>query len=226
MKSKAMFLTAVIVSIFAITAYAEDANTTPVPQVEPAQAVPADITKGAEPFLIDDFEKEGNLVGGKSNTYEKEPSKALAMRIPEEHFGSAGRALMIKYDKKAEGGAYGTGGWCGYYTMLRSGGKYFDITPYKAMTFQVKGVKGGENFKIGIADKHWEELGDSIKSEEILKYLPEGKITTDWQKATVPLEVFFLDKKEIASIAFCFEGDCFPTGAAKGTVYIDDLKLE
>ena len=180
----------------------------------------------AEPFLIDDFEKEGNLIGGKSNTYEKEPSKALAMRVGEEHFGGAGRSLMIKYDKKAQGGPYGTGGWCGYYTTLRSGTKYFDATPYKSITFQVKGQTGSENFKIGLADKHWEELGDSVKSEDITKYLPQGKITSDWQKATVPVDAFFLERSQIASLAICFETECFPTGAAKGTVYIDDLKLE
>jgi hypothetical protein len=184
------------------------------------------IAQAAESFLIDDFEKEGNALGGRSNTYEKEPSRALAMRISEEHFGSVGRALMIKYDKKKEGGPYGTGGWCGYYTMLRSGAKYFDTTPYTAITFQVKGATGGENFKLGVADKHWEEIGDSVKSEDIIKYLPEGKITTNWQKANVPLETFFLERKEIASIAICFENECFPTGAAKGTVYIDDLKIE
>lgn len=184
------------------------------------------VTFAAEPFLIDDFEKEGNLIGGRSNTYEKEPSRALALRVTEENFGGTGRALMIKYDKKAEGGPYGTGGWCGYYTMLRSGGKYFDATAYKTITFQVKGAEGGENFKVGLADKHWEELGDSVKSEEIGKYLPEGKVTKNWQKASIPLDVFFLEYKEIASLAICFEGECFSTGAAKGTVYIDDLKLE
>ncbi len=184
------------------------------------------MARAAGPFLVDDFEKEGNCLGGKSNTYEKEPSKALAIRVNDEHFGDKGRALMIKYDKKAEGGPYGTGGWCGYYTMLRTGSKYFDVTDYKSITFQVKGAKGGENFKVGLSDKHWDELGDSIKSEEIGKYLPEGKVTANWQKAAVPLDVFFLDKKEIASIAICFEGDCFPEGAAKGTIYIDDLKLE
>ena len=182
--------------------------------------------QAAEPLLIDNFEKEGNSLGGKSNAYEKEPSRALAMRINEQHFGDTGRALMVKYDKKAEGGPYGTGGWCGYYTMLRSGARFLDIESYKSITFQVKGEKGDENFKVGLADRHWEELGDSIKSEQIGKYLSEGKITTNWQKAAIPLDAFFLDKKEIASLAICFENDCFPTGAAKGTVYIDDLKLE
>jgi hypothetical protein len=201
-RNSILVATIIIMSIFALAAYA------------------------IEPFLIDDFEKEGNNLGARSNTYEKEPSRALAMRISEEHFGGAGRALMVKYDKKKEGGPYGTGGWCGYYTMLRSGAKFFDTTPYKAITFQVKGAAGGENFKVGLADKHWEELGDSVKSEDITKYLPEAKITTNWQKATIPLDTFFVEHKEIASCAICFENECFPTGAAKGTVYIDDLKLE
>ena len=187
---------------------------------------PLNAIYAAESLLIDDFEKEGNLAGGRSNTYEKEPSRALALRTDEEHFGGTGRSLMIKYDKKAEGGPYGTGGWCGYYTTVRRGAKFFDASGYKTITFQVKGAEGGENFKLGLADKHWEELDDSVKSDQIIKYLPQGKITKDWQKAVVPLDAFFVDYKELASIAICFEGDCFPTGAAKGTVYIDDLILE
>ncbi|OIO81125.1 MAG: hypothetical protein COW11_02405 [Candidatus Omnitrophica bacterium CG12_big_fil_rev_8_21_14_0_65_43_15] len=202
---KILLIASVFILLFSSVVYAKDA---------------------AQVFLLDDFEKAGNLVGGKSNTYEKEPSKSLAMRVSEEFYGNAGRSLMIKFDKKSEGGLYGTGGWCGYYTMLRSGAKYFDITPYKTLTFQVKGVKGDENFKIGLADRHWEELGDSVKSEDVVKYIPTGKITTEWQKAVVPLDVFFLDKKEVSSLAFCFESESFATGSAKGTVYIDDLRLE
>lgn len=181
---------------------------------------------GQEGLLIHDFEKAGNRLGGRSNKYEKEPSRALTIRTRDVHFGPEGSSLMLKYDKKAKGGPYGHGGWCGYYTLLRSGSKYFDATGYKSITFQVKGAKGAENFKVGLSDRHWEEVGDSLKSQEIGKYLPEGKITTDWQKATIPLEEFFLDLAELASMAVCFETECFPGGAGKGTIYIDDLKFE
>lgn len=176
--------------------------------------------------LIDDFNKASNLLGGRTSVYQRAPSRALAVQTTSEYYGPGGKSLMIKYDKKAEGGPYGKGGWCGYYTLLKSGDNYFDATSYKAVTLYVKGAKGDENFKIGLADRHWDRVGDSVKSEEIKKYLPQGKVTTEWQKATVPLEAFFLDYKELGSIAVCFEGDCFPGGAGRGTIYIDGLRLE
>jgi len=150
----------------------------------------------------------------------------LALRTDKEYYGDTGRSLMIKFDKKNQGGPYGHGGWCGYYTLLRSGSRYLDATKFKNITFFVKGETGSEGFKMGLADKHWEGLGDSVKSEPISKYLPDGKITTQWQKATVPLSTFYLKHNELASLAICFETECFPEGAGKGTVYLDDLKLE
>lgn len=180
----------------------------------------------AEELLIDDFEKNSNYLGGRSNTYVKEPSRVIAYRTEDEFYGESGRSLMIKYDKKSKGGPYGFGGWCGYYTQVRSGSRYFDATEFKSITFWVKGVKGDENFRIGLADRHWDQVGDSVKSEQIGKYLPEGRITAQWQKAVIPLDEFFLDFKRLASIAICFETDCFPSGGGQGTIYIDDLKFE
>jgi len=177
-------------------------------------------------ILIDEFNKGINLLGGRTAVYQKAPSRALAMQSPQEHYGPLGKALVLKYDKRGTGGPYGTGGWCGYYTLLKKGNKYFNGSGYKSITFYVKGAGGGENFKIGLADKHWDKVGDSVKSETIGSYLPSGKITGVWQKATVPLDAFFVDYKELASIAVCFETDCFPEGAGRGTVYIDQLKLE
>lgn len=178
-------------------------------------------------LLVDNFEKSNNALGGRASVYQMAPSRALALQTTTQFYGPGGKSLMIKYDKKGVGGPYGTGGWCGYYTILKSGeNAYFDGSSFKSITFYVKGDEGTENFKAGLADRHWDRVGDSVKSEEIGKYLPEGKITKEWQKATVPLDAFFLDYKELASIAVCFETDCFPGGEGRGTVYIDDLKLE
>ena len=180
----------------------------------------------AASVLIDDFEDQAaNKVGGRSNTYVMAPSRALAVKVAEKPHSGV-KALMIKYDKKDKGGPYDSGGWCGYYTLLKSGPRYFDATPYQNLTFWVRGAAGEENLMIGLSDKHWDEAGDSVKSEEIGKYLPGGKITTEWQKATVPLSAFMLEAKELASVAFCFEGSLFPGGAGKGTVYLDDLMFE
>ncbi len=191
------------------------------------------ITPGPRPgaawaatLLVDDFEGGGsNKIGGRSNTYVMAPSRALALSSDREAHGGA-KSLMLRYDKKPKGGPYDSGGWCGYYTLLKSGSRFFDGTPYQAVTFWVKGAVGGENFVLGLADRHWEEVGDSVKSEPIGKYLPEGKITTSWQRASVPLDTFMLEMRELASLAVCFEGSVFPGGEGRGTVYLDDLTLE
>ncbi len=177
-------------------------------------------------LLIDDFNKASNLLGGRTSVYQQAPSRALATQTQSEYYGPGGYSLMIKYDKKNEGGPYGTGGWCGYYTLLKTGNNYFNADKYTSIVFYVKGANGGENFKVGLADRYWDGVGDSVKSEAIGKYLAAGKITTEWQKATLTIEEFFVDSKELASVSICFENDCFEGGAGKGTVYIDELKLE
>lgn len=179
----------------------------------------------AAPFLVDDFETASNTLNGRSNIYVQEPSRALQVRTKDQFHGGVS-SLMLKYDKKRAGGPYDSGGWCGYYTQVKSGRQLFDATPYTTLTLWVKGANGDECFMVGVADRHWDEVGDSVKSEAIGKYLPAGKITTDWQKATVPLSAFFVDMKELATIAFCFESACFPNGEGKGTIYIDDAQLE
>ncbi|MFH1779078.1 MAG: carbohydrate binding domain-containing protein [Candidatus Omnitrophota bacterium] len=183
-------------------------------------------TAEAEVKLIDDFKGQENLLGGKSNVYQQEPSRAYLSRKAVERDGKSEMVLMIKYDKKNKGGSYDSGGWCGYYTLLKTDSTYFDISKYKNLTLWVKGAQGDENFKVGLADRHWEQADDSVKSDQIGAYLKAGKITTDWQKATIPLNLFLIDFTEMSSLAICFESECFPDGSGMGTVYIDDIALE
>lgn len=210
-------------------------------QAQPAVQPPAASVK---PVIVDDFETGSitNSLGGRTNVYIKAPSKAMTSFRKDTKQGRPTNALMLRYDKKAEDGPYDSGGWCGYYTLLKKvhpssslGGSpaaeieddvYFDASKYSAVTLWVKGDKGNENFVVGVADAHWDKVGDSVKSQEIGKYLPAGKITVDWQKAVIPLDEFFIDYAKLSSIAICFEGDCFPEGAGAGKVYIDDIALE
>lgn len=179
----------------------------------------------AASLIVDDFETPTNKLNGRSSTYAQEPSRALHVRTKDAAHGGTG-SLMLKYDKRGAGGPYDSGGWCGYYTQVKSGRQFFDATPYTKLTLWVQGAAGGECFMIGVADRHWDEVGDSVKSEALGRYLPEGKITTQWQQATIPLSAFFVDMRELATIAVCFEGGCFPDGEGQGTVYIDDLAFE
>ncbi len=198
----------------------------------------------AAPLLIDDFEGEGiqNRMGGRTNVYVRAPSRVMMSRTTDSIQGKKSQVLLIRYDKKAEGGPYNSGGWCGYYSLFKTPGhlvaptpedpnpelvgeQYLDAGAFKAVTFWVRGEIGDEDFMVGLADRHWDQVGDSVKSEKIGIYLAGGKLTTEWQKAVVPLDTFFLDYAKLASISICFEGDLFPEGGS-GTVYIDDIALE
>jgi len=198
----------------------------------------------ANSVMIDDFESGAitNSLGGKTNVFVKAPSKAMVSFRKDVRNGRPTNVMMLKYDKQSEGGPYDLGGWCGYYTMLKknkpsasvAGGSaadieedaYFDASHNSAITMWVKGDKGNENFIIGLADAHWDKVGDSMKSQEIGKYLPAGKITTDWQKAVIPLDEFFVDYSKLSSVSVSFESDCFPEGAGSGVLYLDDISLE
>jgi len=200
---------------------------------------------GTAALVVDDFEtgEIKNLLGNRSNVFIKAPSKAMVSFRQEAVSGKKTQVLMVRYDKRNTGGPFDSGGWCGYYTLLKSPAalvaptkenpnpdpmqdQYLDGSTYKAVTFWVRGEKGDENFVVGLSDRHWDKIGDSVKSEEIGKYLPEGRLTTEWQKAQIPLDDYFLDYTQLAGIAFVFEGDLFPPTGHTGTIYIDDIALE
>jgi hypothetical protein len=180
----------------------------------------------AKPLIVDDFEAGTitNALGSKTNVFLKAPSKAMVSFRRDTREGKPTTVLMIRYDKKSEGGPNDLGGWCGYYTLLKKvhpaasvmgaapveieEAVYLDASQYSNITFWVKGDKGNE------------------RSQEIGKYLPAGKITTDWQKAVVPLDEFFVDYSKLSAIVVSFESDCFPEGMGSGKLYIDDIELE
>ena len=95
----------------------------------------------AEPFYIDHFEKTTNLLGGRTSVYEQPPSRALVTETDRQFYGPAGKSLAIRYDKKAAGGPNDSGGWCGYYSLVKVGQKYFDASPFTKLTFWVKGER-------------------------------------------------------------------------------------
>lgn len=181
-------------------------------------------------IIIDNFEGEDtrNELGSRANVYVRAPSKVMIAKRDEVINGRKSKALMIKYDKKNTGGPNGMGGWCGYYTLIKNEktGQYLDGSGYKYITFWVRGEKGDENFMVGLADEHWDKIGDSLKSEEIGVYLEKGKVTAFWQKARVPLDIFFLDHMALSAVTINFEADCFSEGVGSGVVLIDDIALE
>lgn len=196
-------------------------------------------------LLIDDFEGDEikNRIGNRANVFIKAPSKAMMSLREDRIQEQPTRVLMLRYVKKNTDGPFGTGGWCGYYTLLKSPGalvaptpddlnpepvaeQFLDSTSYKALTFWVRGEKGDENFVVGLSDRHWDRVGDSVKSEEIGKYLPAGELTAQWQRAQIPLDDFFVDSTQLAAVSVVFEGDLFSEAGHEGTVFLDDIALE
>ncbi len=183
----------------------------------------------AETLLIDNFQgsEDVNRLGNRVNVFLQDPSESLASRWHDVIESTQKRVLVLKYKKNNKGGPFDSGGWCGYYTLLKSGkDKFFNASRYQAITFWVRGKSGYENFVIGVADRRWDKLGDSVKSQEIGVYLPSGKLTTEWQKATIPLSEFFVDMEQLAAISIVFDGDLYPTGGQLGTIYLADIVLE
>ncbi len=211
-----------------------------------AKVTASTIALSSQPKLVvDDFEGSEikNKMDNRANVFIKAPSKAMVSRREETIEGRRTKVLLLRYEKQNQGGPYDSGGWCGYYTLLKSPGalvaptpenpnpgpveeQFLDATDYKAVTFWVRGENGDENFVVGVSDRHWDRVGDSVKSQEIGKYLPKGKITKEWQKATIPLDEFFIDHSQLAAISIVFEGDLFTDAGHAGTVYLDDLSLE
>jgi len=174
----------------------------------------ADEINKAGYFLLDNFDSSDlNLLGRKTNSYKKLPSVCKFKRVTGEHIGPTGRSLELDYYKESTG-------WCGYYTLLNQiDGAYYDLKPYEAVSFMIKGKKGGERFEIGMADKNWVIIGDSLKAGSIDKYLPGG-VSTEWQEVIIPLEDFgLLDFSEMGSFVINFNEK------EEGTVYIDNLKF-
>jgi hypothetical protein len=165
-------------------------------------------------FLLDDFNySEVNLLGRKANSYKKLPSVCGFDRVATEHYGRQGRSLRLRYKKEPTG-------WCGYYSMLNQiDGEYCDLSAYRAVSFMVKGAKGGEKFEIGMADKNWETIGDSLKVGGVNKYLPGG-VAQKWQEVVIPLKDFgLLNFSLMGSFVINFNEP------GEGTIYIDDLKF-
>lgn len=165
-------------------------------------------------LLLDNFDFSYlNLLGRKANTYKKVPSLCKHTLDKNVFYGNSGKSLRLDYEKE------GTG-WCGYYTLLNQiDGEWFDLSDFDKVSFMVKGKKGGEMFELGMADKNWVIIGDSLKAGDIDKYL-KGGVTTEWQEVVIPLSDFgLLDLKEMGSFVINFNRK------QKSTIWIDDLKF-
>ena len=165
-------------------------------------------------LFLDNFDHSDlNLLGRKANAYKRLPSVCAFSRVLEPRLGDTGRSLRLDFDKKPTG-------WCGYYTLLNQiDGTYFDLSSFKSVSFWVRGLKAGETFEIGMADKSWLTIGDSVKAGSIEKYLPQG-VTTNWQEVVIPLSDFGkLDWTQMGSFVINFNRP------GQGTLFLENLRF-
>jgi len=90
---------------------------------------------------------------------------------------------------------------------------YTDGSPYRNLSFRIKGEQGGEKFMVRMKD------GSKEVDLAITDYV---NVTTSWQQVDIPLKDFVaegLDTTRLRSVIFYF------SVAPSGTIWIDDVKL-
>lgn len=109
-----------------------------------------------------------------------------------------------------------TNGWVVYYSLL----KRLNATSYHSISFDIRGLQGGEIAKFGLNDGQ----GHEVKLE-INEYLPNG-ITTQWQKVTIPIDAFtnvIASTSNLHSLSLAFEDSI---GSGQGTVCLDNIRFD
>src|SRR4026208_1551830 len=141
-----------------------------------------------------------NRLGGYFNVFRKEPSNARALL----QAGPDGRrGLTLDFAKTPAG-------FCGVWTHLFDfkesveQRRYFDATPFSLLTFWIRGQTGTERILLKASDARWERLGDAQPVGEVASFLPQGTISSTWQRAVVPLSQFprQVNRRELAGLIF------------------------
>ncbi len=181
-----------------------------------AAAAPQGPVEKVQAILVDDFEtgKTSGLFGERKNrldafqgTWARRPSYTVITKVVDTRPGSVGYALRIEYAK--------LGGWCGWYTLLNG----IDVSRHNALSFWVKGEKGGERFDIGLADDRMQNLQiDAVYVGPIMAFLQKG-VTTDWQQVKIPLQSLRADLNlsRMGSLVLWFRYE------GSGAIQMDDV---
>ncbi|MDD5067933.1 MAG: hypothetical protein PHF84_12885 [bacterium] len=182
--------------------------------------------KKVKTIIVNNFEKGSiwNSLENRSGAFQKEPSYCF-VDLGENKPGSryietSGHYLILDYAKKTEGGPGNEGGWCGWYTLLKTDDNiYLNLTGYNYIRFYFKPVNGNEDFIVGMADKKWDLIEDSVKLQNPVKDYVTKKFKSGWLEVIIPFSDFedlCLDR--MSSFAIVFE-------PGKGTLYMDNITI-
>ena len=146
-------------------------------------------------------------------TWTHRPALALMTKDSQVKLGNQGYGL--KLESAAPSGS------AGYYSLLAG----LDISKYNALSFYVKGQKGGEFFLIGLNDQYrYKNEMEPLDLGSVSLYIESG-ITTEWQEVIVPLcalnihDPDKLDLTEMGSIIFDLDSK------ERQIIYLENLKF-
>lgn len=162
-------------------------------------------------FLVSHFDQGNqNRLGGFFNGFAKSPSEASV--------AIENGALAFSYKRVPPTFA---GFWVHLFNFRDPPSEryYMDSSPFSFLTFSIRGANGGEEITFQVADYAWEKKEDSVPIGGISEFVTDGKITTAWQKAWIPLDKFppGLNKKDLAGLVFQV------AGSGSGKIYIKDM---
>ncbi len=152
-------------------------------------------------FLIDDFQQGNvNRLGGYFSAFFKSPSES---RITIETSLDGSQSLCFSFHQKPPGYA---GFWIHFFNSKAHPVDriFLDATPFRYLTFTIRGEEGDETLMLQVADYSWEKREDSVEIGSVERFIPSGRITKDWQRVWIPLEELpeSLNRQELASLVF------------------------
>ncbi len=177
---------------------------------------------GIPPVIVDNFDvgrtqgvfyERKNTLGIYQGTCAKRPAWSIITKSAEHRLGNKGYGLRLEWENSA--------GWCGWYTLLGD----LDVTDYNALTFWVKGEKGGERFDIGLKDVQTQDLDIDAKYFGPVSLFLEYDVTTEWQKVVVPLSILAADV-DLSSLGALVFWCRYSSNGTSSVVYLEDIMFE
>lgn len=168
-----------------------------------------------EVFLLDDFQGGNtNRLGGYFSHIIRIPSES---HVTIDKAPGGRRSLCFTYSQKSPGFA---GFWIHLFDFKLPPIEriFLDASPFRFITFDIRGELGGERLSLQVADYSWERREDSLKIGNVGQFLPSGQIQQSWQRAWVPLEMLpdRIRREELANLVFLAQ-------SGKGKVFIGDV---
>jgi len=158
-----------------------------------------------------------NQFGGRYNAYMRDPSWARTYLDPTVHHALGSHSLRVTVHREREGFC---GIWLKFFPELRETRQFLDASPYRFLSFWIKGERGGEHFEFELTDEAHLDKEDPALTRPLRAYLSPG-VSTQWQEVLIPLQDYWrLDLRRLTQLTLRF------TSPGDYRFYLDDLALK